>query len=49
MAINTAVLLPYEFLLEQNSAELLSLLFPVLLPYEFLLEQNSYESTRVTL
>ena len=34
------VLLPYEFLLEQNLALAIALRNRVLLPYEFLLEQN---------
>ena len=34
------VLLPYEFLLEQNTDGHIKRLNVVLLPYEFLLEQN---------
>ena len=36
------VLLPYEFLLEQNFLIIFVLFQIVLLPYEFLLEQNGY-------
>ena len=35
-----SVLLPYEFLLEQNEMKCKKLEAQVLLPYEFLLEQN---------
>ena len=37
------VLLPYEFLLEQNQILLMGMVNSVLLPYEFLLEQNCGE------
>ena len=36
------VLLPYEFLLEQNKKTEHKILSLVLLPYEFLLEQNIF-------
>ena len=38
------VLLPYEFLLEQNPTNEYNAMAVVLLPYEFLLEQN-FKST----
>ena len=38
--MSSFVLLPYEFLLEQNAKAIYSRCFTVLLPYEFLLEQN---------
>ena len=38
--IISVVLLPYEFLLEQNDIVILLEVITVLLPYEFLLEQN---------
>ena len=37
--MNIMVLLPYEFLLEQNHARKLQMHYVVLLPYEFLLER----------
>ena len=39
------VLLPYEFLLEQNKGGNLFMDINVLLPYEFLLEQNKNDKT----
>ena len=38
------VLLPYEFLLEQNIKGMAVYSDGVLLPYEFLLEQNLYHN-----
>ena len=46
------VLLPYEFLLEQNVVYATLIIKGVLLPYEFLLEQNvcySFVSIRLVL
>ena len=40
------VLLPYEFLLEQNLEQLYFKCQQVLLPYEFLLEQNDVDYER---
>ena len=41
------VLLPYEFLLEQNLIVNDEIVFVVLLPYEFLLERTAEHSTFV--
>ena len=46
--MDSYVLLPYEFLLEQNEVANVCRITTVLLPYEFLLEQNLSEVRKIS-